>query len=529
MQDIRDIAKKLGLSDEDIETYGRYKAKVNLKEGKKNGKLILVTAINPTKYGEGKTTISIGLADAMNSLGFNTSLALREPSLGPVFGIKGGATGGGKAKLQPSDDINLHFTGDFHAITSANNLLCALIDNHIYQGNSLNIDENNILFHRCLDISDRALRQITISQEKLARNVERKEGFAITAASEVMAILCLANDLDDLKKRLGNIMVAFSKDGEPIYARDLKTDEAMTILLKDAIRPNLVQTEEGTPALVHGGPFANIAHGCNSVIATKLALSHSDYVVTEAGFGGDLGGEKFIDLKCRLNNLNPSAVVLVATIRALKSHSEDENSLEKGLENLEKHIENFTKVFNKEVIVAINKFDDDSEKDIEEVKAFCQSKKVEAIVANPFADGAKGTLELAKAVTKLCENSSPLKFAYNLQDNLEKKITDLAKNIYGAVAVEFSSKAQENIKKYQKFDKNMPIIVAKTQYSLSDDERLKGAPRDYTFHVRDIELKSGAGFILVIADNIMLMPGLPKEPNSAKMTIDSHGKIENLV
>ncbi len=522
---IIDIAKKIGLNEENIELYGNYKAKIKLEKVEPKGKLILVSAINPTKYGEGKTTISIGLADGMRKLGLNAVLALREPSLGPVFGVKGGATGGGKASLTPSDDINLHFTGDFHAITSANNLLCALIDNHLFHGNALNIDENKILFHRCMDMNDRALREITISQEKLKNNVERKDSFVITAASEIMAILCLANDLEDLKQRLGNILVAFSKDGKPIFARDLKAQDAMAILLKDAVKPNLVQTLEGTPAIVHGGPFANIAHGCNSVIATKYALSLGDYVVTEAGFGGDLGGEKFIDLKCRLNNLNPSVVVIVATIKALKAHSQD-GSLNGGLKNLRKHIENFRKVFGKETVVAINKFDGDSNADLEKVKNFCESIACSAEIASPYLEGGDGCIELAKKVKALCDKkNTPLKFAYNIEDTIKEKILSLAKNIYGASSVEYSPVAVEKIKIFEKLAKDMPICIAKTQYSLSDDDKLLGVPQNFTLHVRDIELKNGAGFIVVIAGKISLMPGLPLVPNSENMTIDKEGEL----
>lgn len=525
---IIDIAKKIGLNEENIELYGNYKAKIKLEKVEPKGKLILVSAINPTKYGEGKTTISIGLADGMRNLGLNAVLALREPSLGPVFGVKGGATGGGKASLTPSDDINLHFTGDFHAITSANNLLCALIDNHLFHGNALNIDENKILFHRCMDMNDRALREITMSQEKLKNNVERKDSFVITAASEIMAILCLANDLEDLKQRLGNILVAFSKDGKPIFAKDLKAQDAMTILLKDAIKPNLVQTLEGTPAIVHGGPFANIAHGCNSALATKYALSLADYVVTEAGFGGDLGGEKFIDLKCRLNNLNPSVAIIVATIKALKAHSQD-GSLSGGLENLRKHIENFRCVFNKETIVAINKFDGDSEEDLEKVKSFCESLNCPAEIASAYLEGGDGCMELAKKVKALCDKkNTPLKFAYNLEDTIEEKILSLAKNIYGASNVEYSPIAAEKIKIFEELAKDIPICIAKTQYSLSDDDKLLGVPQNFTLHVRDIELKNGAGFIVVIAGKISLMPGLPLVPNSENMTVDRNGNIKNL-
>ena len=483
--------------------YGWNMAKIEPLD-KPKGKLILVTSINPTKYGEGKTTMSIGLADSMTKLGKKVILALREPSLGPVFGIKGGATGGGKSKLAPSDEINLHFTGDFHAITSANNLLCALIDNHLFHGNQLDIDKNNILFHRCIDMNDRSLREITISQEKLKNNVERKESFTITSASEIMAILCLAKNLEDLKERLGDILIAFSRSGKPIYARDLKAENAMTILLKNAIMPNLVMSANGTPAIVHGGPFANIAHGCNSIIATKTALSLGQYCVTEAGFGADLGGEKFIDLKCRLSGLNPNVVVIVVSLRAIKSHSDD-GSLDDGLDNLLKHIENFKNVFNKQVVVAINKFENDDEKELAIIQEFCAKHGVKAILSSPYLD---------------------LKYAYDLDGTIKDKISSLAKNIYGAGNIVYSPVAEEKIAKFEKLGENYPIVVAKTQYSLSDDEKLTGRPKNFDFHVRDIEIKTGAKFIVVIAGKISLMPGLPLEPNSEKMTIDKNGDVK---
>lgn len=519
---INKIIKKLKIKNYIL--YGNEIAKIE-SLNKPKGKLILVTSINPTKYGEGKTTLSIGLADSLQKLGKKVVLALREASLGPVFGVKGGATGGGKSQIVPSDDINLHFTGDFHAITSANNLLCALIDNHIYHGNLLDIDTDKILFHRCMDMNDRALREITISQEKLKNNVERKENFVITAASEIMAILCLANDLDDLKSRLGNILVAFSKSGKPIFAKDLKAENAMTILLKNALMPNLVQTLAHTPAIVHGGPFANIAHGCNSALATKTALSLGDYVVTEAGFGGDLGGEKFIDLKCRLNNLNPSVVVIVVSLRAIKSHSQDGN-LNDGLANLLKHVENFKYVFNKEVIVSINRFEDDKLNELQEIQAFCLKNNTKAIISSPYLDEF-GCIDLAKEVLTICNKSnSELKFAYELNLPIKDKIYNLASKIYGAKNVEYSPLAEEKIKIYEKLCKDYPIVVAKTQYSLSDDEKLLDRPSDFTLHVRDIEIKTGAKFIVVIAGKISLMPGLAKEPNSEKMTIDKFGNCK---
>ena len=524
LKNICEIAKKLNLAEDDIELYGKYKAKIVGTHGKHKGKLVLVTAINPTKFGEGKTTISIGLGDALNNLGQSVCLALREPSLGPVFGLKGGATGGGKARVEPSDDINLHFTGDFHAITSANNLLASMIDNHIFFGNELGIER--VVFGRCVDLNDRALRQITISQEKLKNNKERTEHFDITAASEIMAVLCLAKNLSDLKRRCGNILVAYTKDNKPIYAKDLKAEEAMTILLKDAIKPNLVQTLENTPAIIHGGPFANIAHGCNSVIATKTALSLADYVVTEAGFGSDLGGEKFLDVKCRLNNLNPNVVVVVATIKALKLHGNDD--INTGFANLEKHVENMKNIFNKNVVVALNRFSDDSLNDINLVKSLCKNKNFECIECNAFSQGGKGCLELGKYVINACnEKNVALHFAYNLNDNIEKKIYDLATKVYGAKEVFFEDEAKSKLAKANEIAKGYPIVTAKTQYSFSDNPDLLGAPKNYRFVIRDIEVKTGAEFVVLIAGKMSLMPGLPKIPNAEKMEI-KNGKIFNL-
>lgn len=526
LEKIVDIAKKLSLSEDQIENYGNFKAKINNVKANPKGKLILVTAMNPTKYGEGKTTISIGLGDGLSMLNKKVCLALREPSLGPVFGVKGGATGGGKAKIEPSDDINLHFTGDFHAITSANNLLCAMIDNHIFQGNSLDIDTENIYFKRCMDMNDRVLRNITIGQEKLSSSIKRQEGFDITAASEIMEILCLATDLDDLKRRCGNIIVGLNKKGNFVYAKDLKAENAMTILLKDAIKPNLVQTFEGTPAIVHGGPFANIAHGCNSVVATLTALTLGDYVVTEAGFGADLGAEKFLDLKCRNYNLNPAVVVIVATIKALLLHGD--GNIEKGFENLKKHIENIKLVYGKEAIVALNKFSQDNEKDIQTLKNLCEKTGVKCIVCDAFSQGGKGCLNLAEEVCLLCEKEpSKLRFAYSLDETIKDKTLSLAQKIYGAKNVEFSEKALKKIENIEKIAKNMPIIIAKTQYSLSDNPNLLGAPSDFTLKINDVEFKSGAEFIVLIAGKISLMPGLPKEPNAVNMKIEN-GQIYNL-
>ncbi len=526
---ITTIAKRLGLNKENLELCGNNKAKIcNLNLNPK-GKLILVTAINPTTSGEGKTTVSIGLADAFSLLHKKICLALREPSLGPVFGIKGGATGGGKARVEPSDDINLHFTGDFHAITSANNLLSAFIDNHIFQGNSLNIDPNKILFHRCMDMNDRALREITINEEPLKRNIKRQESFSITAASEIMAILCLAKDIDDLKERLGNILVGFSKNDNPIYAKDLHAQEAMTILLKEAIKPNLVQTLNQTPCIIHGGPFANIAHGCNSIIATKTAMTLADYCITEAGFGADLGGQKFLDMKMREANLNPNVVVIVATIKAIKLHSKDGESLKLGFENLEKHIENIRKVYNKKVIVALNKFAEDSPDDLQKLLNLCSEKNIECSLCSPFIEGGKGCIELAQKVLNICEEkNTPLTFSYNLKDSIENKIYNIATKIYGAKNVIYSEKALNKLEIYNKIAPNYHVIIAKTQYSLSDNPKLIGKPDDFSINVTDLEIKNGARFIVAIAGNISLMPGLPKVPNGEKMFIDHNGKIYNL-
>ena len=511
MENILNIAKKLNVDENKLEMYGKHKAKIKDLTFHEKGKLILVTSINPTKTGEGKTTVAIGLADALNFLDKNVCLALREPSLGPVFGLKGGATGGGKSSVVPSEDINLHFNGDFHAITSANNLLAAMIDNHVFQGNELDIQE--VVFKRCMDMNDRALRDVEINLEKLKNNKPRKENFVITPASEIMAILCLAKSEVDLKERLGDIIVGFNSKNKPIYARDLHAEDAMAILLKDAIYPNLVQTMEGTPCIIHGGPFANIAHGCNSLIATKCALSYSDYVVTEAGFGADLGAEKFFDLKCRLGGLDPSVVVIVVTVKALKGHG----SLEGGLENLSKHIENIEKVFNKDVVIAINKFANDDEKDISVIKDFC--KNYPCVVCQPFDVGAKGCVELAKSVLKVSSDRK-LKFAYKLEDDIQTKLDCIARKIYGANGVEFSSLAKRKLEKYNILGKNYAVIVAKTQYSLSDDEKLLGRPSNFLLHVNDLEIKNGAKFIVAICGKMTLMPGLPKVPNAEKMSFN---------
>ena len=532
---ITEVAKNLGVDENDLELYGKYKAKVNAKLNPK-AKLILVTAINPTAAGEGKTTVSIGLADAMNKIGKKTCLALREPSLGPVFGIKGGATGGGYSQVLPMDDINLHFTGDLHAITAANNLLSALIDNHIYHGNELKINTEKIYFRRCIDMNDRALRYTKVAGRN--QGIERDEGFVITAASEVMAALCLANDYADLKVRLGNITVGEDENGNYVYAKDLNAQGAMATLLKDAIKPNLVQTIYGTPAFIHGGPFANIAHGCNSVIATKTAMTYSDYTVTEAGFGADLGAEKFLDLKCRSAGLEPQAVVIVATARALKLHGgvektnlavENVEAIEKGLENLYKHIENVTTVFKKPVVVAINRFPTDTQKELDFILNAVKSKGAEGAISEAFSKGADGAIELAEKVVLATEKQSKLEFTYNLTDGIKEKINAVVTKIYGGDGVEFSADALEKIKKAEEGGfKNLPVIIAKTQYSLSDDATLIARPTGFKVMVRDIEIRSGAGFIVAVSGKIMLMPGLPKRPAAENIDVDGEGNISGL-
>lgn len=519
---ITEIAARLGVPSDEVIPYGKYKAKVEPKNNP-TGKLILVTAINPTKLGEGKTTTAIGLTDALRLEGRNVSLAIREPSLGPVFGIKGGAAGGGYSQVAPMEDINLHFTGDIHAITAANNLLSALIDNHIYFGNELKID--TVVWRRCMDMNDRALREIAIPG--------RKDGFDITAASEIMAILCLSEDIDDLKRRLSAIIVGYTKEGAPVTAGQLKAEEAMTILLKDAIKPNLVQTLGGSPAFVHGGPFANIAHGCNSIIATKTALSYSDYVVTEAGFGADLGAEKFFDIKCRIAGLKPAAVVLVATVRALKLNgggdkfdSEDVGSLRKGLCNLEAHIANL-KAFGIPVVVALNRFATDTDKEVETVGELCNEKGVEWYCSDVHTKGGEGARELARAVIRLADMPSRLSFMYESDETIESKILKLAK-MYGAGAVEYSDEAKESIERIRKISEGSPVCIAKTPLSLSDNPDLHGAPKGFTLKIREIYYRGGSGLTVAIAGNIMLMPGLPAVPNSAKMTIDKAGNITGL-
>ena len=536
MQEIGKIAAKLGLTEEQIERYGKYKAKICTDFSERKGKLVLVTAINPTASGEGKTTVSIGLADGMSRLGKKVCLALREPSLGPVFGIKGGAAGGGYAQVVPMEDINLHFTGDLHAITAANNLLCAMLDNHIFRGNELDIDPEKIYFRRCLDMNDRSLRNITVGQK--GEGVEREEHFEITAASEIMAILCLSTSLKDLKRRIGSIIVGENRKGEYVYARDLKAEGAMTVLLKDAIKPNLVQTLEGTPAIVHGGPFANIAHGCNSILATYTALSLADWVVTEAGFGADLGAEKFLDTKCRVAGIQPDCVVVVATVKALKLHGgadkanlaqEDLAALEKGMPNLYKHIENMKNVYRKPVVVAMNRFATDTPAEIEAVMRGVAQAGAEAVFTDVFLQGGAGGEELAKAVCKAAMQKSELHYSYDLNDPIEKKIGDIVKNVYGGAGVTFSDLAREKIADAEKrgYGK-LPVIIAKTQYSLSDDAKLLSRPTGFTVHVRDIIVKGGAEFVVAVAGSIMLMPGLGKHPAAEHIDVDEHGETVGL-
>lgn len=531
IQKISDIAKKIGIKEDELELYGNYKAKLNENiykrlENNESGKLILVTATNPTSAGEGKTTVTIGLGQAMNKINKKTVIALREPSLGPVFGIKGGATGGGYSQVVPMEDINLHFTGDMHAITSANNLLCAMIDNHIHQGNILNIDPKNILIKRCLDINDRCLRDIIVGLGSKINGVVREDGFVITVATEIMAILCLAKDLNDLKIKLGQILIGYTYDSKPVYAKDLKADGAMTVLLKDALKPNLVQTLEGTPALIHGGPFANIAHGCNSVRATSLALKLGDYCVTEAGFGADLGAEKFLDIKCRLANLKPNCIVIVSTLRSLKyNSSEEKNSeLKTGLENLGVHIENMKK-FGVPVIVALNHFDKDKPEEIEKVKDFCFSKECEFSISDSFSKGGIGATDLAQKVCMLCEKKSDFSPIYSLNLSIKEKILKIAKEIYRAEGVIYTAQAEKKIKEIESLGKeNLPVCIAKTQYSLSDDPSKLGFPKGFNINVGDINLLNGAGFIVVLTGNIMRMPGLPKLPAANQIDIDKNGK-----
>lgn len=534
---IMDVAKKIGICDYII-PYGKYKAKISIDDicdKKIKSKLILVTAINPTPMGEGKTTVSISLSDALNKLGKKSILALREPSLGPVFGIKGGAAGGGYAQVIPMEDINLHFNGDFHAITSANNLLCSLIDNHIYFGNELGIDK--VTFKRCLDLNDRQLRVINTGLSGESRIVPRVDGFDITAASEIMAILCLSRNIDDLKRRLGNIVIGYNKDGKEVTARDLKAEGAMAVLLHDAILPNLVQTLEGNPAIIHGGPFANIAHGCNSVIATNTAMKLGDYTVTEAGFGADLGVEKFLDIKCRMNDLNPDAVVLVATIRSLKYHGgmdknditkEDIHYLDIGMKNLYKHIDNLRNVYGLNVVVAINRFDSDTDKEISYLSKKLDEKNVSYALTTGFRDGSDGSLLLAEKVMAEANKKNNFSYSYDINDDIKTKIFKVANKIYGASDVIYDNKALEEIKNLEDNGHgNLPICIAKTQYSLSDDPNNLTGDNEYDIHVKEVILKAGAEFIVVLTGKIMTMPGLPKNPNSERIDIKD-GIIEGI-
>ena len=538
LTDIREIAKKLRLTENEIETYGKYKAKIVLpKNAKRNAKLVLVTAINPTSSGEGKTTVSIGLADGLSRLGKSACLALREPSLGPVFGIKGGAAGGGYAQVVPMSDINLHFTGDLHAITAANNLLCALMDNHIFRGNELKIDVNNVYFHRCMDMNERQLINVTIGGK--GRGVEREDHFDITAASEIMAVLCLATDVADLKKRLGNIIVGLNTDGDYVRAKDIPgAVGSMAVLLKDAMKPNLVQTLEGTPAIIHGGPFANIAHGCNSVQATYAAMSLADYAVTEAGFGADLGAEKFLDTKCRAAGIEPNCVVIVATVKALKLHGgaaketlsqENLDALQKGMPNLLKHIENVKNVYKKPVVVAMNRFVTDTQAETDYVIETVRKAGSVAVFTDVFLKGGDGGKELAEEVVKACEIPSKMEYAYDLNDGVCKKINDVVQKIYGGDGADFSEDALRKIQTIEeKGCGNLPVIIAKTQYSLSDNAELLGRPEGFRIFVKDVILKGGAGFIVAVAGKIMLMPGLGAHPAAEKIDLTDDGQIVGL-
>ena len=543
MEPIGKIAQHLEIPEDELELYGKYKAKISLNywnttlQQKENGKLILVTAINPTPAGEGKTTTSIGLGDALHKLGKKTAIALREPSLGPCFGMKGGAAGGGYAQVVPMEDINLHFTGDFHAITSAHNLLAAVIDNHIQQGNALDLDVRRITWKRVVDLNDRALSNIICGKKNKAHGVPRETGFDITVASEMMAILCLTSDLEDMKKRLGNIIIGYTRSGRPVRAEELNVTGALTLLFKDAIKPNLVQTLEGTPALIHGGPFANIAHGCNSVMATKYALKMADYTITEAGFGADLGAEKFLDIKCRFTGFKPDAVVIVATIRALKMHgglaktelaTENIEALKKGMTNLAKHIENIQK-FGLPIVVAINAFPTDTENELQELKALCESMGASVSISEAWAKGGEGAIDLAQKVIEATEKPSNFQYMYDVNDSIKDKINAIATKIYGADGVNYTPAVEKTIAEFEAegLDK-MPICMAKTQYSLSDDQFKLGAPTGFKITVRELRISAGAGFIVALTGNILTMPGLPKKPAAENMDIDINGKITGL-
>ncbi len=541
LEKITEIAKKIDINEDDIESYGKYKAKISndiyTKLAKKeNGKLILVTAINPTPLGEGKTTVSIAIADGLSKIGKKSILALREPSLGPVFGIKGGATGGGHVQVAPMEDINLHFTGDIHAITSANNLLASMIDNHIYFGNELDIQE--VTWKRCVDLNDRQLRVVKTGLSGEKKIVPRKDGFDISVASEIMAILCLSENLMDLKERLGNIIIGYNSKKEPIYAKNLKAEGAMTVLLKDAIKPNLVQTLEHTPAIIHGGPFANIAHGCNSIIATKMAMKLADYTITEAGFGADLGAEKFLDIKCRKAGIKPDAVVIVATIKALKYHGgiekekiQDENieGLERGMSNLYKHIENIKEKFGLNVIVAINKYNTDTSSEIEFIQDKLKDINIETSVVEGWAKGGEGAVDIAKKLVEMTQKSTDIKYVYDLQDDIKTKIEKVAKQIYGASNVHFEENTSAEIERIENMGYgNLPICIAKTQYSFSDDAKNLECKEPFEITIRDINLKAGAGFVVAIAGKIMTMPGLPKVPSAESIDINENEEIVGL-
>lgn len=542
-EDIRDIAKKIGLSEDDIELYGKYKAKIDYnvldRTEDRKGKLILTTAINPTPAGEGKTTTSIGIADALSKLGKNVITALREPSMGPVFGIKGGAAGGGYAQVIPMEDINLHFTGDMHAIGAANNLLAAMLDNHVYQGNDLNINPKRITWRRCVDMNDRQLRNVVDGLGKKVDGVTREDGFDITVASEIMATFCLSNNIGELKEKLGDIVVAYTYDGKPVTARDLGANGAMAAVLKDALKPNLVQTLEGTPAIIHGGPFANIAHGCNSIIATKMALHMSDYVVTEAGFGADLGAEKFLDIKCRKAGIRPDAVVIVATVRALKYNGgvpkdqlneENLEALEAGLPNLLKHIENITQVYKLPAVVAINRFPLDTEAELKLVEDKCNQLGVNVALSEVWAKGGEGGLEVAGEVLKLIEESdNQFQYCYDEEMSIKDKLNAIATRIYGADGVDYTAEASKQIKELEDLGfGNLPVCVAKTQYSLSDDQTKLGRPSGFRINVREANVSAGAGFIVVLTGAIMKMPGLPKQPAALRIDVDEKGTISGL-
>ena len=543
MKNIREIAAELNLSEDDIDQYGKYKCKISLdvlerNKDNKKGKLVLVTAINPTPAGEGKSTVTIGLGQALNKRNKKAIVALREPSLGPVFGMKGGAAGGGYAQVIPMEDINLHFTGDFHAIGAANNLLAAMIDNHIHQGNQLNIDPRTITWRRCVDMNDRQLRNIVCGMGRKVDGIVREDGFDITVASEVMAAFCLANNISDLKEKLGNIIIGYTYENLPVRAKELNANGAMAALLKDALKPNLVQTLEGTPAIVHGGPFANIAHGCNSIIATKIGMNFADYVVTEGGFGADLGAEKFLDIKCRMADIKPDAVIIVVTVRALKynggvdkSNLNESNlkALEAGLPNLLKHIENITKVFKLPAVVAINEFPTDTEEEINLIKEKCNELGVNVALSQVWSKGGEGGIDLAKEVVRLCEMENDFEYAYSLECTIKEKINDIATKIYGADGVDFTKEAEKEIANLEKLGYgNLPICMAKTQYSLSDDPSKLGRPSNFRITVRKINISAGAGFIVALTGDIMKMPGLPKVPAAQRIDIDENGVISGL-